>query len=289
MSADLVFRIEPFADPRARGPWLDLLRDIFAIDLAAYSALDIWHPGYRAFSWWLGDRIVANVSIRPLPLLVAGAAVPAAQLHAVATRPDYRQRGLFTDLMARALGYAEGRFDALLLFTASCDLYRPFGFQHRPQHHFIGRLADAIPPTTPLARRILALDDADDLALIRALHATRQPVSELFALIDNVDVFIANALYHPDWRLHYLPDHHALIVSAGNCLIDIVAASMPPMSAIAALLAPATELEIRFPPDRLAGSFRAVPHVPEDDDHLMIRGHLALAGEPVILPPTALS
>jgi GNAT superfamily N-acetyltransferase len=288
MPADLVFRIEPFADPRQRAPWLDLLRDIFSIDLSAYSALDIWHPGYRAFSYWAGDVLVANVSIRPLPLLVAGRVVQAAQLHAVATRPDYRRRGLFTDLMARTLAYADGRFEALLLFTATCDLYKPFSFRHLPQHHFIGTLAAA--PQTPAPNsRLLSLNDADDLALIRALHATRQPVSRHFSLADNVDVFIANALHHADWQLTFLPDHHALIVSAGNCLIDIVAAAMPPMPVLAALLAPATELEIRFPPDRLAGSFRAVPHVPEDDDHLMIRGPLAVADDPIILPPTALS
>ena len=73
--------------------------------------------------------------------MVNGKVVRAAQLHAVATRPNWRRRGLFTDLMTRVLDYADGRFDRLLLFTAEPALYEPFGFRHLPQHIFTGRLA----------------------------------------------------------------------------------------------------------------------------------------------------
>lgn len=51
MTADLIFRKDDFADPARRGPLLDLLRDIFSVDLGELSARNLWHPGYRAFSY----------------------------------------------------------------------------------------------------------------------------------------------------------------------------------------------------------------------------------------------
>ncbi|MBL8710254.1 MAG: GNAT family N-acetyltransferase [Rhodospirillaceae bacterium] len=296
MTTELSFRIDAMDDQSRRGPWLNLLRDVFAIDLSAYSALDIWHPGYRAFSYWAGDVIAANVSIRPLPLLMDGQIVPAAQLHAVATRPQWRRRGLFADLMTRVLAYADGRFDRLLLFTAQCDLYRPFGFRHLPQHSFVGFL-DAAPDSAAAADcRCLDLADADDRALILALHAARTPVSRDLGLVDNGDIFIANAIARPDWQLRYSPGAHALVVLAEGSgrkrLIDVVAPAWPDAATIAAALdlsATDGEIEILFPPDRLPGDFRALPYTPEDDDHLMIRGPLANEGAAIMLPLTALS
>lgn len=289
MPADLAFRIEDFADPARRAPWLGLLRDIFEIDLAAFSALDIWHPGYRAFCYWDGKVLAAHIAIRPLSLMVDGVVVPAAQLHGVATRPDYRNRGLFSDLMARVLDHASGRFQRLLLFTPSPELYQSFGFRLLPQHCFIGTL-DGVPTSEAEPVRRLLLGDPDDRALIRALHATRQPVSKTFALADNAEIFFANALYRPEWQLLYLSRRHALLVVEGNRLIDVVAAAMPPAAAIRPHLDPMNgEVEICFPPDRLAGDFRAEPFQPPEDDHLMFRGPLAMEDRPILLPPTAIA
>ncbi len=295
MSCELVFRVDNLADPARRIAWVALLRDIFDIDLEAYSQLGIWHPGFRAFSWMDGEVIAANVSIRPLPLLAGGRIVPAAQIHAVATRPAFRRRGLFTDLMARVLDYASARFEALLLFTATPDLYWPFGFRELAQHRFVGALGAGSTDWMTPAARPLSLASADDRALVLALHARRQPVSERFGLCGNGDVFIANALYRPDWHLDYLEREDALVVwsrAGGEMrLIDIVAPRMPTGAQLVRVLglAPSAELHVRFPPDRLGGVFRAVPHVPEHEDYLMIRGPLAVAGQPLMLPDTALS
>lgn len=290
MPADLAFRIEDFAEQARRAPWLGLLRDIFDLDLAAFSALDIWHPGYRAFTYWDGRILAAHVAIRPLSLMIDGMLVPAAQLHGVATRPPYRRRGLFTDLMEHALDYASGRFDRLLLFTAEPALYERFGFRLLPQHRFVGALDTGATPAMSQPARRLSLADPDDRALIRALHATRQPVSRIFALADNAEIFFANVLYRPEWQLHYLARSHALVVTEGSRLIDVVAATMPPMADFMHLLGHAgCEIEVYFPPDRLSGTFRPIPHVPPEDDHLLLRGSLGNEGQPLILPPTAIA
>lgn len=290
MANDLTFRKDDFADPARRGPLLDLLRDIFAVDLGELSARNLWHPGYRAFSYWSGKSIAANVSIRPLPLMANGKIVRAAQLHAVATRPHWRRRGLFTDLMTRVLDYAEGRFDRLLLFTAEPALYAPFGFRHLPQHIFTGHLAVS-GDADAMSCRSLSLDDPDDCTLMRALYTARQPVSQHFAVAENGDIFFANALARPNWRLVYLPRAEALVVCEGSQLLDIAAAKMPPMAAILAAMqcTPDSEIEVHFPPDRLAGDFRALPYEPPEEDHIMLRGPLEIVDQPIILPPTTLS
>jgi predicted N-acetyltransferase YhbS len=300
MHNDLAFRIDNLAAPKDRAAWLDLLRDIFEIDLAAFCRLGIWPEGYRAFSYMDGDVIAANVSCRPLPLIVGGRPVAAGQIHAVATRPEYQRRGLFHDLMRRVLDCADARFECVLLYSEIPALYRPFGFRPLPEHRFRGRLeltgaADESPRS-----RALSLAASEDVALLRDLFARREPVSQLLGLVGNEDIFAATALAHPGWHLTFLPDNEALVVwdraDGITRLHDIVARRMPTASVLASVLeldaardGRSAELELLFPPDQLAGSFAPVPHVPEDHDILCVRGPFAVEGTPFMLPLTAVS
>lgn len=290
-ATSVTFRIEAFADHQARGPWLDLLRDIFAIDLGTASALNVWHEGYRAFSYWDGPVIAANISCRPLPLMMAGRKVAAGQIHAVATRPAYRRRGLFQDLMQRVLAYCEGRMDPLFLYTATPQLYAPFGFRPLTEHGYRGTLADGdllIPVTT----RNLSLNDPHDLSLVRRLFAVRTPASDVFGLYRNEDIFVANALAHTGWQLTYLAAEDVLVIwdegGERRRLIDFAGSNPPSQPALRALLG-SGEIDVLFPPDRLKGSFRPFRHAPEDDDFLMVRGPFLAEGRPIMLPLTALS
>lgn len=296
-SSGLTFRIGSLADPATRDGVLDLLRDIFELDFGPACAPWPWHEGdgYRAYSWMDGDVIAANVSSRPLPLIVGGREVAAGQLHAVATRPEYRRRGLFGDLMARVLEDADSRFECVLLYSATPDLYRPFGFRPLVENRFRGRLEPGA--SLPGAGgRELSLTEPDDIAILCAAFARRQPVSRHLGLVANGDVFVANALAHPGWRLTWLTEAMALVVweRAGGMarLHDIVAARMPSAAQLAATLGlgqPAAEIDVLFPPDLLAGSFIPARHLPEDDDILCVRGPFAIEGTPFMLPLTALS
>jgi GNAT superfamily N-acetyltransferase len=300
MRDDLAFRIDTLAAPKDRAAWLDLLRDIFRIDLAAFCRLGIWPEGYRAFSYMDGDVIAANVSCRPLPLVIGGRPVAAGQIHAVVTRPEYRRRGLFHDLMLRTLEYTDARFECVLLYTEIPALYRPFGFRPLSEHRFRGRLSLTGPAEETPRRRKLSLASPEDVALLRGLFARRESVSRRLGLVGNEDIFFATALAHPGWRLDFLPDDDALVVwdrSDGvTRLHDIVASRIPAAPVLAAALEPGaardgrtTEIEMLFPPDRLDGSFAPVPHAPEDNDILCVRGPFAIEGTPLMLPLTAVS
>ena len=296
----LTFRVGGSDDAATCAGILALLRDIFELDLGLACDIWGWHPGYRAYSWMDGGTIAANVSTRPLPLVIGGRAVDALQIHCVATRPPYRRRGLFTDLMHRVLDDAEGRRECVLLYTGTPALYRPFGFRPLVEHRFRGRLARHGARRISPSSRILSLAVPEDLALILDLFVRRQPVSRHLGLVGNEDIFLANALMHPRWQLSYLSDEHALIVwdqpDGATRLLDIVASRIPPGASLAAALGlnaaadgSLPEIQVLFPPDRLDGSFEPVPHVPEDNDILCVRGPLAIESAPFMLPLTAVS
>jgi len=296
----LTFRVDSFADPGKRVAWVDLLRDVFGHDFAEYSGLGIWDAGFRAFSWMDGDVIAANVATRPLPLVIGGRRVAAGQIHAVATRPAHRRRGLFRDLMGRALADADARFECVLLFTETPELYRPFGFRPVREFRFRGRLATGGAPT-PRPRVVgLSIREPQHLVTILRLFDGRRPVSDHLGLVGNADIFVINALSHPGWRLSFLPDENALVVwervDGAVRLHDIVAGRMLPASILASAmeLAPdadglSEEIEVMFPPDLLDGSFVPFPHLPEDNDILCVRGPFAIVGTPFMLPLTAVS
>ncbi|GIK99231.1 MAG: hypothetical protein BroJett029_34400 [Alphaproteobacteria bacterium] len=297
---DLTFRVDSLADPAKRAAWVDLLRDIFELEFDEFSGLDIWDEGFRAFSWMDGDAIAASVALRPLHLVIGGRRVAAGQIHAVATRPAYRRRGLFRDLMSRALAEADRQFECVLLYSETPQLYESFGFRVIAESRFRGRLELGHTPQRRVRIVELSVRDAQDRAVILRLFAARHPVSDRFGLLGNAGIFVANALAHPGWRLSFLPEEDALIVwerrEGATRLHDIAAGRIPSAAGLAAAMELACgpdgrspELEVLFPPDLLDGTFVPFPHLPEDNDRLCLRGPFAIEGTPLMLPLTAVS
>lgn len=288
----LEFRAGPLDTAQMQRALVDLVIDIFDVDLNICSILNGWHPEYRAFSYFDAARMIANVSIRPFPMLVAGRVVQAGQIHSVATRPDYRGRGLFHVLMAHVLSYAGTRYEALFLYTGSPKLYQAHGFRNLVEHRFRGNL-DFSAADRPQSRN-LSMRLAEDVALLRRVAAGRVAVSARLGLLRNEDVILVNTFLQPGWRLTYLTQDDAIIIwdRVGDVtrLLDIIAARIPAMGALATAMgvAPDQEIEVHFPPDRLSGCFRPVPHQGEEGDILMCRGAFDPQG-PVMLPLTALS
>ena len=140
----------------------DLLREVFEIDLRALDALDLWPRGYRAYAYLEGPRLVANVSVFPLPVMIAGQRVEAGGVQSVATAPSHRGRGLFSDLMERMLQDAKGRYPTLLLYSGSPALYRKFGFRTLREQSFV---AGPVKQDGAIPQRRLSLDASEDIAL----------------------------------------------------------------------------------------------------------------------------
>lgn len=231
---------------------------------------------------------VANLSGFSMPLVIDGKTVRAAGFQSGAVRPAFRGKGLYRDLMRKVFDWQiEAGFEIGILLTDKPSMYEPYGFRTVLQHRFVGvapMAGDAVP-----ARSLSIYDDAD-VATMLPILASRQPVSERFAVIGEAKTFLLNACFDPDVCLSLMPDQNAIIAwkSEGHrlLLLDIAAVEIPPLSAIhAALGGNFAEVEVFFGIDRLSWTGQAKPYRGSCD--LMIRGDLEPAAGASMLSPMA--
>lgn len=271
-----------------------------------------------------GERIVAHVGLIELPIVLAGHPVAVGTLHAVATDPDHRGRGLFRRLMGEVLDDSADRYAALILTTEHPEYYTRFGFRHVPEHRFVARRGDSrspeagrsgamaeswaaqsphpphpsqplppSPPSQPLPPfgRRLDLDDRADLERLHRLLATRQPVSNRVGVGPEKAVFLFNEGRRPLWWLEEL-DLVACAELDGSVLrlYDLVAPRLPSIEALwARVPAAVSEIHLHFAPDLIAPEAEAEAYVLDHDgpSYLMVRGRFAADGERFTLPRPA--
>jgi predicted N-acetyltransferase YhbS len=289
---ELTLRQDFLADPVAWSAVADILQDIFDIDIAILDDLGGPDPGSMPFAWFDGSgQCVANLTAFPMPLMLGGRIVRAHGLQSGAVRPSWRGRGLYRDILARALAWCgEQQGELVILTTASPELYIKAGFQPVAQHRFLASPppAEAVAPQA----RLLNLTRWADLELVQGLLAQRTPVSKAVAVTGHAAMFLFNAASTPSLQLSYLPSIDAVVAwdeeETGTFrLVDIVGSTIPSLGFIlAALNKRPVSVEICFPPDRLGCEARATPL--EEDLVLMVKGEVpSTMQEPFRLPPTA--
>jgi GNAT superfamily N-acetyltransferase len=293
---NLDLRVDNLLDAQKRQAWVDLLRDIFGLDFAWFSSLNIWPEDYRSFAYMDGAVIAANVSYSPLPLMLDGKVVQAGDIQGVATRPAYRSQGLFRDLMGRALSYADTQGPLTFLSTGTPSLYEAFGFRTLTEHHFTGRLEITSPWPREIDLRPVEIETAADIALVRRLFQQRLPVSALFGLAKNEEVFFTNAMTQKAWQMSYLPASDCIVVCdrrrGKRRLLDFLGQRFPSMAELGAALGLTQgdeEIDVLFSPDRLTGTFHPRPHSHHDGGVIMVRGDFPLEGRPLMMPVTAVT
>jgi GNAT superfamily N-acetyltransferase len=291
MDGGLTFRSGYFGDRALFLALAGLLKDIFEIDIALLDRFG--GPDLSAMPFGMFDdhgRCVANFSAFSMPLVVDGKIIRAAGYQSGAVRPDYRGRGLYRDLMERALAWSDAQgFEAGILMTDKPELYRRHGFESVPQHCFRGPL----PPSRAAGEaRLLSLGDASDRLLVTGLLEARADVSECFAARGQTRTFLLNACFDPDVRLSHVAGPDAVVAwkKDGDTLriLDIVAIRMPDLAEIASALgAGAEHVEVLFPIDRLGWEGEAMPYRGSCD--LMIRKQAAnpVPAGPFMLAPMA--
>ena len=77
-------------DTRYKAMMNNLMKSVFGFTFERWYARDLWNEGYECYSVVYDGRLISNVSMTKMTLLVAGHRVPAIQLGAVATLPEYR-------------------------------------------------------------------------------------------------------------------------------------------------------------------------------------------------------
>jgi GNAT superfamily N-acetyltransferase len=291
MLGTLTLREGYFGDRTAFKALADLLQDIFGIDISVQMPIGGPDPTSMPFGYFdSSGRCVANFSVFSMPLTVNGRVVMASGYQSGAVRPEYRGKGLYRDLMKRAFAWADAQgFEAGILLTDKLELYRPFGFRVVPQSRFCGTFPSRTPGS--VKSRDLDLATSADVALVSNILANREPVSRLFAVQRQSEMFLLNALFDPEIRLSYLPTLGAIIAWKIDRdtlqILDIAAREIPRMSDIgAALGATANRVDVLFPTDRLSWTGEPQPYT--GSCALMVRGiKQSTLAKPVMLSPMA--
>lgn len=286
----LTLRQDYFGDPSAWKGLVDLLEDTFSIDVSIQDRFGGADPTSMPFGYFDGEgRCVANFTAFSMPLIVNGKPVKAAGYQSGAVRPEWRGRGLYRDLMQRTFARtaAEG-YELDLLLTDKPALYERYGFRTLPQHLFIAEMSKL--QQTGLNARQLSLESPDDLRLIKSVLQNRQPVSNQFAVVRQMEMFLLNASFNSAIRLTALGDEAVIAWTFDGAtfwLLDIAATTIPTLATIlSALDIEPTRIEICFSPDRLDCQVSPEPY--EGHTMLMVRGNAAneISG-PLMLSPMA--
>jgi GNAT superfamily N-acetyltransferase len=290
-NAGLTFRQNYFDDPAAWVALVALLEDTFGIDVGIQDRFGGPDPTSMPFGYFDEKGVcAANFSAFSMPVMINGRLVKAAGFQSGAVRPQWQGQGLYRDLMNRAFGWCDEQgFELGLLLTDKPAMYEPYGFKILPQQRFAGapsqeeHLADN-------ARELSIENDADS-TLIRRLLQERSPVSSVFAVAAQAEMFLLNSVFDPEIRLSYLDQFEAVVAwkrdESSFQLLDIAGKSIPSLSAILSALDQRSDhVEVCFPPDRL--EWQGTAENFETDISLMIRGSAADSFfGPVMLSPMA--
>lgn len=287
----LTFREDYFGDPAGWAALVALLHDTFGIDVSIQDRFGGPDPTSVAFAYFdENGTCVANFSAFSMPMMIDDRLAKAAGFQSGAVRPQWRGRGLYRDLMRRAFNWCDTQgFELGLLLTDKPALYEPYGFKNLPQHRFSGPPPVAVKPGTS---RTLSLDDPADLALVKRLLCERAPVSSIFAVAAQAEMFLLNSCFDTGIRLSYLDQPEVVVAwkfGEADCfrLLDIAGKTIPPLSVIlAALDQRPSRVEVCLPPDLL--DWQGTPEPFPSYTSLMVRGDAAnRLREPVMLSPMA--
>ena len=291
----LAFRWGYYDEPVGRDALSRLVREVFGLDFGPWSALGCAGT-YTPFSWWEGDRVVANVSASPMSLRVLGRPVEAIQVGTVAVAPSHRSRGLVRGLLERAHAHWAPTHDRWYLFAApdAAALYERFGYRPLAETSWELPLAER-PEARPAPRagaRLLDLARATDRDLVVRLGGERAPVSARVGVVDHAWLlsFYA-AVAYPQGLLYVEPLDALALLRADGARLHLADVVGPRTVTLAELLpylplGAAEAVSFGFVPDLL--ELPGAPTTAVLHDGLHVRGPwVELEGRPLRFPETA--
>lgn len=270
-----------------------LFESVFGIpadELQDFYARGFWDPTYRPYTFFDGERAVANASMFTLKLQMDGARVEAAGIQSVMTHPEYRKRGLMRQLLSQMLADIDREYPAAWLFTETPELYTPFGFRTVPQYAYVAEYSHS--GSSDGGLRPVHLREERDVQLVRDCFQNHEPISRVFAPVGYESSFFLH-MYSPSFErlVHYSERLQAILVYAVKDqtlhLYDIIGKQIPPLFEVgAAIPEPFTKWVLHFPPDRFPElPFEPVVH--DSDGKLMVRGPVGHEQSALRMPKTA--
>ncbi|MEW4305865.1 GNAT family N-acetyltransferase [Rossellomorea marisflavi] len=193
-----------------RDSFNQLAEDTFGIHFGQWHERGYWTGKYVPFSFIEGDRVVANVSVNLIDFTIEGEEKKAIQIGTVMTHPDYRNRGLSTDLLKSVLAEYRDQVDFVNLFANQnvLEFYPKFGFQAQQETLF-----SMVPGTVgKVNARKLDMEEEADRDLAYGIARDRLPVSNRFGTKNTGELFMFYALYAFPDNLYYLEEEDAVVM-----------------------------------------------------------------------------
>jgi predicted N-acetyltransferase YhbS len=252
-----------------------------------------WEDVSTPFVFVQDGHVRSHVGVIELPLVLVGRTVKVGSVHAVATHPEHRRLGHCRRLMEELLRDCEGRYETLILTTERPEYCEPYGFRVVQEHCFTVE-CDAMQHHSegrPDRLRLLDMRDARDVALVRRLLETREPVSRVVGVASETVVFFFNEGRNPLWYAEDL-DVVVCLEQRGRTLtlFDVVGPHAPPLDALVERIShPVDEVLVCFAPDLLRVDGTARPHVLDHDgpSYLMVHGPFGAENQAFTLPRSA--
>lgn len=291
---DLCLRTEYWGDPPAKSAFLDLVGAVFGLELGPWDAAGFWDDAYQPFTYFdPAGRAVSSVCLYAVVLCVDGRRCTVGQLSAVATRPEWRRRGLARRLAGEALQVSSASGHPFCYLFADDDalpLYRSLGFDPMPEAVTV---IDGVTAVRREGAHLLDMARADDLAHVHGWAVARAPASlRLGAWHTKLLMFhVLGGLRRDVWWIEPLQ----VVVLARRrghelTLFDVVGKAIPTLDAIIPFLAqPGDErIVVRFEADQL-GDLQRLGRVsmrPLLGNNLHVRGAFPCRA-PCVFPLTA--
>ncbi|MCM2588147.1 GNAT family N-acetyltransferase [Rossellomorea marisflavi] len=197
-------------DKQLRGSFNQLAEDTFGIHFGQWHERGYWTEKYVPFSFIEGDRVIANVSVNLIDFTIEGEEKKAIQIGTVMTHPNYRNRGLSTDLLKSVLAQYRSHVDFVYLFANQnvLEFYPKFGFQAQQETLF-----SMVPGTAgKMKARKLDMEEEADRDLAYGIARDRLPVSNRFGTKNTGELFMFYALYAFPDNLYYLEEDDAVVM-----------------------------------------------------------------------------
>ncbi|MFO1444990.1 GNAT family N-acetyltransferase [Bacillus sp. Bva_UNVM-123] len=258
---NLSYKTNYSSDVTEREKLYHLFESVFGIHsgtLRDFSNKGLWNDNYIPYTYFNGDKAVANVSAFPLAMIINGELKNCMGIQSVMTDPDYRKNGLMKVLVQKMLNDIDHTSEGAFLFTSSPQLYTPFGFKEVKQYYFKKEFNQQSIKQKYSLRKLEPLTDSIHLKMLADVFKKRQHLSTVFAPLSYLECLYFN-LYDP-WiyeRLYFIEELKLIIVFEVQDgilrMYDVIGESIPSLEEVCSCI-PYNfhSIEFYFNPDSFA-------------------------------------
>lgn len=257
----------------------ELILNVFGFSFEKWHKQDVWNEDYECYSIFDNGCMIANVSVYKMRLLLNGIQREYLQFGAVATREEYRGKGLSRTIMEHILGKYPDTQAFLLANDSVVELYPKFGFKPtRDKQPYLDLKLD----NAGEMRGLTVLDTRLD-----AYMRGRNQHSKIFDCLNSYGVNWFHLLYSYQDSVYEIPELDALVIARQRDrvlrLVDVMAQRPIHFNELLPYLffENVEVIEFGFNPDWLGIKYKLRDYEIEDT-HLFVKGDFGVEG--YILP-----